>query len=114
MPPWGLTGLADLLDAGASDARLEQVARLTAAKHWRSDDEEWGRRATFLFRRAGRYLYAVFPIYRRRYYAAVRVDRAELPAAPTPVRSGLFEVVTISVFESDALQIACAKAGEEP
>jgi hypothetical protein len=115
-PPAAILSLyaSTLLDAGARDARLEQLARLTASRYWRSTDEDWERRTTFLFRRAGRYLYAVFPIYRRRYFAAVRIDRSEVPADPTPVWSGLFEVVAVCVFEQDALQIAGRRAADEP
>lgn len=105
--------VASMLDAGATDARLEQLARLTAAKYWRqAHDEDWGREATVLFRPASRWLYAVFPIYRRRYYAVVRIDQQDMADAGA-IRSDMFEVRGISVFEQDATQAAFAELAEE-
>lgn len=107
-------GLSQFLDVGASDARLEQLARLTAARYWMSTDTDWARSTTFLFRRAGRYLYAVFPIYRARYYAVVRVPRGAIAPDVAPVSPGQFEIVVICVFEHDALKIVSQRIAEEP
>jgi hypothetical protein len=102
-------------DAGAQDARLEQLARLKAAKYWRRpSDEDWSREATFLFRTAGEFMYAVFPIFRRRYYAVVRVLREDIADPHAAVRSDHFEVVAISVFEPDALSLATNELSERP
>jgi len=99
--------VADLLDVGADQSRLEQVARLTAAKYWRQPNHpEWSRDATFVFRTSSPWMYAVFPIYRHRYYAAVRIDREDTRGEGA-IRSDMFEVRAISVFEQDALQMVC-------
>lgn len=98
--------IASIFDAGASDTRLEQLARLTAARYWRQPEEEdWSRQATFLFRTASEWIYAVFPIFRRRYYAAVRV-RKEDTAGTGAVRSDMFEVLGVTVMQEDAMQLA--------
>lgn len=106
--------ISDMFDAGVPDARLERLARLTAAKYWkRPDDERWGERATFMFRTAGRFLYAVFPIYRGRYFAVVRIRRDAIPPGEEAVHADDIEVMSISVFELDALKIAASDVAEE-
>jgi hypothetical protein len=104
-----------MLDMGATDARLEQLARLTAARYWkRPHDPEWGRAVTFMFRPDGEYLYAVFPIYRRNYHAVVRVARADVPPGEERLKQEDVDVRAVSVLESDALRIASQEVMEEP
>jgi hypothetical protein len=106
-----LFGLSGLLPAGKStDARLERLARLTASGYWkRPQDEAWGRAATFLFRPLDPHIYAVFPIWRRRYWAVVRVRHADVPPLDIPLGADAVEVVAISVLEHEALLLACAE-----
>lgn len=115
--PASSTGLSALFDAGASGARLEQLARLTAAKFFgRQQDDDIGRNWTFMFRGQGRYVYAVLPIYRHRYHAVVRIERERttLAGATEPVTAEDFEVQSVSVFEEDALKLATQEVREEP
>lgn len=105
--------LAGLLDDGAPQSRLEQLARMTAAKYWRSRGEDWGRRATIIFRPDLKYVYAVFPIWRGRYYVAVKADREDTFAHQTAIRSDMFDVVAVTTLESQALQLACQGAADE-
>jgi hypothetical protein len=105
--------VATLLDAGAQQPRLEQLARLTAARYWRQPNADgWSREATFMFRAASDWMYAVFPIYRHRYYAAVRIDKEDTKGNGA-IRSDMFDVRGISVFEQDALQLACQELMDE-
>jgi hypothetical protein len=104
---------AVLMDAGARQERLEHVARLTAAKYWRRpSDEDWARAATFLFRTASEWVYAAFPIYRRRYYAVVRIAREDTNGNGA-VRSDMFDVRGIAIFEADVLLLACQELSDD-
>lgn len=106
--------VSSLFDVGASDERLEQLARMTAAKFWKQpQDERWRKEATFLFRTGGRYLYAVFPIFRRNYYAAARVLKEAIPPGDERLSREDVEVVAVSVLEHDALRIACREVMAE-
>ena len=106
-------GVSGILDMGASDPRLERLARLAVAKYWpRQDDEDAARGWVFLFRKAGRYVYMVVPVYRRRYHAVVRFPR-RLMTLDGPGLDDL-DVRSISVLESDALRLATDDVGRDP
>lgn len=102
--------ISSLFDMQASDERLEQLARLTAAKHWHHQQEEGvGDTWTFLFRGLGRYVYVVLPIFRARYYAVVRVVgtlAVEIGRSGERFSHEDVEVRSISVLEEDALKLA--------
>jgi hypothetical protein len=109
--------LSALFDSGVSDARLEQLARMTAAKFFsRQQEDEIGRTWTFLFKGKGTYVYIVLPIFRRRYYAVVRIEglKTTMGGAKESVTAEDFEVQSVSVHESDALRLASHALSEEP
>jgi hypothetical protein len=119
-PPVAAQGLlSSLFDAGASDSRLDQLARMTAAKFWRAvgSDDDLGRSWVFVFAARARYVYIVLPIFRRRYWAVVRIEGVLWTLARESgerLTAEDFETKSISVFKPDALKLACQAVEDEP
>lgn len=94
-------------DIEPTNAALDQDARLIASSTWRDEDSG----IVAIAPAGGRYVYAVLPIWKRRYWAGVRIEKQDMA---WPLRSDHFETTVITLNEKDAVSLTWQAMRDDP